>query len=150
MSESLTIQDLVAELREMAALGRQHQTLARRLLGQNLRIRYELLPAAGEPPVPYLMTVTAERSAVEPADPPYDDVDIVVRATPETMHRVINGGLGGREAMVSGLLELRKAPSMPKLLLMKGLFNRYKKARARGELVPAAPPPPRSETDPEG
>jgi hypothetical protein len=144
VADELTIEDLAGELRDMLAVSQRHPTMSARLFGQRLRVLYEFLPATGEPsaePVPYLLTVSPEGSGVAPGGAPESEVDIVIRATPQTLHRVINGDLGGREAMASGLLDIRKAPSMPKLLVMRALFNGYKKARLRGDLPATSQPP---------
>ena len=47
----------------------------------------------------------------------------MIRTEPLTLHRLTSGELNGREAIVSGLLDIRKAPSVTKLLLMRGLFT---------------------------
>ena len=136
MTQPMTIADIAAELDEMLESSRRNPTLTQRLLGQRLTVLYEFIPpeeAADADPttVPYLLTMAPENSTVEAVAAPYDEVDVVVRATPDTLHRVTNGQLGGREAMVSGLLDIRKAPSMPKLLLLRAMFNAHKKARLR-------------------
>ena len=125
-SATVTAADIVAQLREMLAAGRGNDTLARRLEGGSLTILFEF-------PEPYTMTVTADDRRVEEGAVPYDDADIVIRAEPLTLHRLTSGELGGREAIVGGLLDIRKAPELNKLLLMRGMFNVHKKARARGE-----------------
>lgn len=130
-----TIAQIAAQLEEMLVAYQQNPTLTRRLLGQRLRVLYEFLPhehgAQHQEIVTYLLAIEPDRASVERRSAPYDEVDVVVRTTPDTLRRVTSGELGGREAMVSGLLDLRKTPSMPKLLLMRALFTAYKKARLR-------------------
>ena len=86
------------------------------------------------------MRIQPGMRGVEEGGIPYDDADIVIRTEPLTLHRLTNGDLGGREAIVSGRLDIRKAPSMPKLLFMRSLFNGYKKARLRAEAATEASP----------
>jgi hypothetical protein len=124
--ETMTAADVVAELREIVAAGRGNGTLARRLDGGSLTVLFEF-------PEPYTMVVTGDDRRVEEGGVPYEDADVVIRAEPLTLHRLTSGELGGREAIVGGLLDIRKAPELSKLLLMRGLFNVHKKARARGE-----------------
>jgi hypothetical protein len=83
------------------------------------------------------MTVRPQERSVTPGAVAYDDADVVIRAEPITLHRLTSGDLSGREAIVGGLLDIRKAPSLPKLLQMRALFNRYKKALQRGEVTAA-------------
>jgi hypothetical protein len=134
MSTEMTIEDVVAELRDMLEVSRRNPTLAQRLGGGALTVLYEF-QTGGPEPTPYLLTVERDRRAIEPGAIPYEQADIVIRTEPLTLHRLTSGELGGREAIVSGLLDIRKAPSMPKLLLMRSLFNRYKKALQRGEIT---------------
>ncbi|XVQ09497.1 hypothetical protein ACQP1W_44380 [Spirillospora sp. CA-255316] len=124
--ESMTAADVVAELREIVAAGRGNDTLARRLEGGSLTVLFEF-------PEPYTMVVTGDDRRVDEGGVPYEDADVVIRAEPLTLHRLTSGELGGREAIVGGLLDIRKAPELSKLLLMRGMFNVHKKARARGE-----------------
>ncbi|MFC5753275.1 hypothetical protein [Actinomadura rugatobispora] len=124
--ESMTAADVVAELREIVAAGRGNDTLARRLEGGSLIVLFEF-------PEPYTMRVSGDDRRVDEGGVPYEDADVVIRAEPLTLHRLTSGELGGREAIVGGLLDIRKAPELNKLLLMRGMFNVHKKARARGE-----------------
>jgi hypothetical protein len=144
-----TVEEVVAQLAEMVGVSRANPTIAQRLLGQTLSVQYEFEAPDGSTR-PYVMRVGGSRWDVEPGRMPPDSVDIVIGTSPDTLHRLTSGALGGREAVVSGLLDIRKAPSMPKLLLMRALFNRHKKARLRGEIeatttaaaMAAAPQPP--------
>ena len=131
---SITVDEIVVELRQMLAVSRGNTSLADRLGRRNLTVLYEFLVPDAEP-VPYLLTVGREVRSIEPGAVPYDDADIVIRAEPTTLHRLTSGDLSGREAIVGGLLDIRKAPSLPKLLQMRALFNRYKKALHRGEVL---------------
>jgi hypothetical protein len=117
----------------MLEAGRSHRTLAARLAGHRLCILYEFTdPAAPRTAAePYVLRIEGERRTVEPGPVPFEQADIVIRTTPTALHRITNGDLGSREAMAGGLLDIRKAPSMPKLLLMRSLFNTYKKSRRR-------------------
>ena len=152
MTAILTIEQLVGELREMLTSTAGSRTLAQRLGSSDLVVLYELregTDAAGEPLLrPHVMRVSQQERSVAEGAIPYDEADIVIRAAPATLHRLTSGELNGREAIVSGALDIRKAPSLPKLLLMRGLFNQHKKNRARGAGVPvpdssAAPDPSR-------
>jgi hypothetical protein len=133
---TMTIDDIVGELRQMLDVSSGNPTLMQRL-GNGLTVLYEFSVPDGDP-VPYLMTVRPQERSVTPGAVAYDDADVVIRAEPITLHRLTSGDLSGREAIVGGLLDIRKAPSLPKLLQMRALFNRYKKALQRGE-VTAAP-----------
>lgn len=141
---AMTIEDIAAELKDMLEATLRNPTVIQRILRQRLTVLYEFLPpdaaeTDSEPPiVPYLLVISPERSGVTAASAPYQDVDVVVRTTPDTLHRVTNGELGGREAVVSGQLDIRKVPSMPKLLLLRALFNVHKKSRLRKAATPAA------------
>lgn len=64
---------------------------------------------------------------------PDDECDVIVAASAETLFGILHGELGGREAMVSGRMDLRKAPSVRNLLLMRSMFNLYTKSVLRGE-----------------
>jgi hypothetical protein len=134
---TVTVDEIVLELRRMLEVSKGSATLAQRLAGNALTVLYEFQAPGGA--VPYLLTVGRDRRAIEPGAVPYDEADIVIRAEPVTLHRITSGDLSGREAIVGGLLDIRKAPSLPKLLLMRSLFNRYKKALQRGEIPAAAP-----------
>jgi hypothetical protein len=137
MTTTMTVEEIVVELRQMLEVNRGNTTLSQRMAGRSLTVLYEFR-VAGADAVPYLLTVAPDRRAIEPGAVPYDGVDIVIRAEPLTLHRLTSGDLSGREAIVGGLLDIRKAPSLPKLLQMRAMFNRYKKALQRGEI---APPP---------
>jgi hypothetical protein len=135
---TMTVDEIVGELRQMLDVSKGSATLAQRLAGGTLTVLYEFRVPGGDP-VPYVLAVGADRRAIEPGAVPYDDADIVIAAEPVTLHRLTSGDLSGREAIVGGLLDIRKAPSLPKLLLMRSLFNRYKKALQRGEVPDAGP-----------
>jgi hypothetical protein len=146
MAQPMTVAEIAAELDDMVASSSNNPTLTQRLLGRRLTVLYEFIPpehpAEAEPAtVPYLLTMAPERCTVEPVSAPYDTVDVVIRATPDTLHRMTSGELGGREAMASGLLDIRKAPSMPKLLLLRALFNAHKKAQLRAAAAASAGEP---------
>lgn len=128
-----TVADVVTELSEMVEVSRTSPTITQRLLGSTLTILYEFQGPEGGCE-PYVLRIGGDDWSVRPGRIAPEQADIVIGTTPDTLHRLTNGELGGREAMVSGLLDIRKAPAMPKLLLMRALFNRHKKARQRGEL----------------
>jgi len=74
----------------------------------------------------------------------YAECDVVIRTTPEALHRILAGELAGREAVMSGALDIRKVPSMQKLMVLRALFSRYTKARRRqasGDCVVAGEAP---------
>lgn len=132
MTGTMTIDDIVGELRQMLDVSGGNPTLLQRL-GAGLTVLYEFTVPGGDP-VPYLMTVRPQERSVTPGAVDYAAADVVIRAEPITLHRLTSGDLSGREAIVGGLLDIRKAPSLPKLLQMRALFNRYKKALQRGEV----------------
>lgn len=127
MTETMTVAEAVAELRDMLAATEGNHTIAARLARQSLSMLYEFHGADGAVE-PYLMKIDEAGWNITPGPVPYDEVDIVIRTEPLTLHRLTNGELGGREAIMSGRLDIRKAPSMPKLLFMRSLFNNHKKA----------------------
>jgi hypothetical protein len=139
-TDTMTVEQIVAELRDMLTVTRDSPTLAQRLTGKDLTVLYEFIGTAEEAADsedgagnihPHVMYVGTAERGVRAGAVPYDEVDIVIRALPLTLHRLTSGELNGREAIVSGMLDIRKAPSLPRLLLMRGLFNQYKKLRAR-------------------
>ncbi|MEO3813431.1 hypothetical protein ABGB17_30910 [Sphaerisporangium sp. B11E5] len=130
MRDTMTVQEAVAELREMLAASGSNTTIADRLARGSLSVLYEFLGPDGAVE-PYVMRVRRDLREVAAGAVPYDQADIVIRTEPLTLHRLTSGELGGREAIVSGRLDIRKAPSMPKLLFMRSLFNSYKKTRLR-------------------
>jgi putative sterol carrier protein len=118
-------------LRAMTAVGARDRLWLRRK--KDITIQYEFVD--GE-------TVHAFHSAVHGTDwqfgegaKPDEECDVILRTTPKALSEVLTGVTGGREAMLNGTLSMRKAPSHPKLLLMRAIFNRYTKAQERGELV---------------
>ena len=141
-NDTMTVDQIVAELDEMLVVTSNSPTLAQRLSGKELTVLYEFIAATGEdgePTIqPYVMHVSRAERGVRPGAVPYDTVDIVIRALPLTLHRLTSGELNGREAIVSGMLDIRKAPSLPRLLMMRGLFNQYKKMRARNQIADSA------------
>jgi hypothetical protein len=139
MSESMTVGEAVAELRDMLAASERNTTISGRLAKGSLSVLYEFQAEDGSVES-YVMRIQPGMRGVEEGGIPYDDADIVIRTEPLTLHRLTNGDLGGREAIVSGRLDIRKAPSMPKLLFMRSLFNGYKKARLRAEAATEASP----------
>jgi hypothetical protein len=132
MSHSITVEEIVAELRTMLDLGRTSPSVVRRTQRQPLTVAYEFVDADGVHP--YHLRIAAGAGTLTAGALSHDEADIVVRTSPTAMHRLLNGDLGGREAVVSGILDLRKAPSMPKLLVLRALFNTYLKAHKRGAL----------------
>lgn len=139
---TMPVAEIVASLQEMLDVSRGSATLAQRLAGGSLSVLYEF-QAPDAALEPYTLTVAGDERALVAGSVPYDQADIVIRCEPLTLHRLVSGELGGREAIVGGLLDIRRAPSLPKLLLMRSLLNRYKKARQRA----AATTPPASFLD---
>jgi hypothetical protein len=71
---------------------------------------------------------------------PDEDCDVIMRTSPAVLNDVLFGVSGGREAMLSGEMSMRKAPDHPNLLLMRAMFNRYTKFQERGELADLTAP----------
>ncbi|PRX46634.1 hypothetical protein B0I33_107211 [Prauserella shujinwangii] len=132
MAETMSVDEIVGELREMIEVSLRNPTTLRRLLGNSIVIQYQFVRPGGDV-VPYVLTVADGRGGVEPGEVPEQDADLVIRTEPITQHRITSGELGGREAVVSGMLDIRKAPSMPKLVFLRSMFNQYKKARLRAD-----------------
>lgn len=139
-SPTMSVDDLVIELTEMLEVSRRDPGILERLAGGHLSICYELI-AEDDQISPHLMTIDGAERSIVPISDTDQDADIVLRAAPLTLHDLTSGDLNGREAIMSGQLDIKKAPSLPKLLMMRGLFNQYKKALARGEVGPSSTPP---------
>jgi putative sterol carrier protein len=129
-ASSMTVAELVTELEDMLEKTLASSTLLSRLGRDQLTVCYELVDADGTVH-PYLMSIRGTERGIRALEAVAEDADVVLRATPMTLHNVTTGAMGGREAIMSGQMDIKKAPSLPKLLLMRGLFNQYKKIRAR-------------------
>lgn len=126
---SMTIAELVAELEDMLEATRANSSILSRLGSDRMSVCYELVDVDGTVH-PYLMSINGTDRHVRALDEVDEDADVVLRATPMTLHNVTTGAMGGRDAIMSGQMDIKKAPSLPKLLVMRGLFNQYKKVRA--------------------
>ncbi|HEX5121115.1 MAG TPA: hypothetical protein VFW65_38510 [Pseudonocardiaceae bacterium] len=122
---------IVETLKAMTAVGARDRLWMRRK--KNITIQYEFVADDA---------VHTYHSWVHDSDWKFgegaladDDCDVILRTTPQVLNEVLTGVTGGREAMLNGTLSMRKAPSHPKLLLMRAIFNRYTKASERGDLV---------------
>lgn len=124
---TVTMDELVGVLRTMLIVNSRDPKWLRR--GRKITVQYEF-PGHGA----YWCRAEGPDWVLEPGSLPDEECDIVVRTSPEALHGILHGSLGGREAMVSGRLSLRKAPAMPTLLVLRAMFNRYTKAAARGQL----------------
>lgn len=100
-----------------------------RARGKPVAVQYEFVTPSG--PVSYYCTCRDDEWDLRAGTLPAGHADVIIRTAPDALLAVISGTLGGREAVMSGRMDLRKAPSMPKLLAMRGMFNRYAKAQAR-------------------
>lgn len=121
-----TLDDLVGVLRTMLIVNSRDPKWLRR--GKRITVQYEFPDGA------CWCRAEGPDWTLEPGSLPDEQCDIVVRTSPDVLYGILHGSLGGREAMVSGKLRLRKAPPMPMLLVMRAMFNRYTKAAARGQL----------------
>lgn len=128
--------EIAEQLQAMLAVSQASPGFAQRMTHRSVVVQFELV-ADGDV-VPYHLWLSGVDGAVSPGARDHDDCDIVIRTDPATLHRLLEGELGGREAIISGRLDIRKAPSMPKLLVMRSLFNRYTKARRSGRVVDVA------------
>jgi hypothetical protein len=126
----VTLDDVLDTLRTMLVITSNDPKWLRR--GRRITVQYEF--EDGGRSLPYHCRSDGPKWTLTPGALPDGDCDVIVATTPATLHGILHGELGGREAMVSGRLRLRKAPSMPMLLVMRGMFNRYTKAAARGTL----------------
>ncbi|HVF20914.1 MAG TPA: hypothetical protein VNA14_11830 [Mycobacteriales bacterium] len=126
-----TVQEIVDELATVGSVesGTPHRRA--RFAAAALSVRYELVDDDGAVR-PYVMRVDGDGCAIAEAGAAAAAEDIVIRTDPTTLHRVLTGGLSGRDAIVGGRLDIRRLPSMPKLLLMRSLFTRYQKTVRRG------------------
>jgi putative sterol carrier protein len=102
---------------------------------KRVTIQYELLHE--QDVYPYYSWLDGSEWAFKPGSLPDDETDIIVRTEATILGDILSGRLDGREAITSGKMSLRKAPPMPMLMVMRGIFMRYAKAQARG-LVPSA------------
>jgi len=126
--EAVTCERVVQYLREIAnwASDGPLVDLTRR---NNLKILYEFLD--GEQVVPYHFILQAGNTVFQPGALDYQECDLVIRTTPETLYKILAGQLSSREVLLSGALDIRKAPTMNKLLLFRALFNQYRKSKLR-------------------
>jgi hypothetical protein len=133
MNQSISCEQIAAELRAMLDVASTSPSLVQRTLKQPLTVSYEFLDQ--DAIRPFHLRLAGGVGTLQEGALDYEQCDVVVRTTPLALHRILNGDLGGREAVVSGILDVRKAPSMAKLMQLRALFNRYLKARKRGELT---------------
>ncbi|MEN3361638.1 MAG: hypothetical protein V7637_5620 [Mycobacteriales bacterium] len=126
----VTLDEVLDTLRTMLVITSTDPKWLRR--GRQITVQYEFTD--GDRSLPYHCRSEGPKWTLVPGALPDSDCDVIVATAPATLHGILHGELGGREAMVSGRLRLRKAPSMPMLLVMRGMFNRYTKAAARGTL----------------
>jgi putative sterol carrier protein len=128
---SQELDDIVQRLAEMTAIGARDRLWLRRQ--KNIVIQYEFTD--DDALHTYHSVVHGTEWKFGEGALPDQDCDVILRTTPTVLRDVLAGVTGGREAMLSGRLAMRKGPSHPKLLLMRAIFNRYTKAQERGELV---------------
>ena len=122
MSTTISCRDVAEKLRGTLALHGGRRT-------GSLTVLYELVDGDGLQTFHTQIRDGVSRFGEGALD--YEACDIVIHATPLTLHRILSGELAGREAIMSGGLEIRKAPSMSKLLVLRSLFARYMKAQRR-------------------
>ncbi|GAA4548928.1 hypothetical protein [Amycolatopsis samaneae] len=130
MSEVVSLEAVLEILRAMHRITAEDPIWLRR--GRRITILYEF-EVDGE--------LRSFRSTAEGSDWSFtegtlsdDECNIVLRTDPAALYEVLHGVTGGREAMLSGRLSMRKDPEFPDLLLMRAMFNRYTKAKERGVL----------------
>ncbi len=138
MPSQMSCDEIVTELAAMLDMNIKNPGFVQRTLANSLTVMYEFQDGDAEHPYHFIMADGTARLAAGAL--PYDACDVVIRTTPDTLHRLLHGELGGREAIISGVLDIRKAPSMAKLLVMRALFNRYIKASKRATSVPDGEP----------
>ena len=131
----VTLEDVLGTLRAMLAVNSGDPGWLRR--SRRITVQYEF--SDGDRVHPYHCRLDGPQWTLAPGALPDADCDVIVATAPATLQGILRGSLGGREAMVSGRLRLRKAPSMPMLLVLRGMFNRYTKALARGTLPTGRP-----------
>ena len=131
LADAGSLDEIVQTLRAMTAVGARDRLWLRRK--KDITIQYEFADG-GQLHIFHSSVHGTDWQFAEGALPD-EDCDVILRTTPSVLQNVLQGVTGGREAMLSGQLSMRKAPSHPKLLLMRAIFNRYTKAQERGELV---------------
>ncbi len=129
-----SVRDLVKVLRAILTISSRDEKLLKR--ATSITIQYELLE--GEGVYPYYCRSDGAHWELAPGSLPEEECDIIVRTFAEDLTEILQGGLSGREAIASGKMSLRKAPSMPMLLVMRAMYNRYAKAQTAGRLSPGA------------
>lgn len=137
-SDGMGVEAIVEELADVLEATAHDRGLIARLAGGRLSICYDFVAPDGTH-APYLMSISEHERGIRALPEVDEEADIVIRTTPATLHDLTSGDLNGREAIMSGRLDIRKAPALPKLLMMRGLFNQYKKAIARGEVATDSP-----------
>jgi len=122
--------DLIDVLRTMLIVNSRDEKWLRK--DRQVTIQYEFAEEEGD--FPYHCRLAGAAWTFEPGSLPDEECDIIMLTSAESLSRILHGQLGGREAITSGKMNLRKAPPMPTLLLLRAMFNRYTKAEARGTL----------------
>ena len=128
-----SVTDLVDVLRTALVVSARDDVWIKQ--ARKITIQYELLHE--DEVYPYYTWLDGADWAFEPGYLPADDCDIVLRAADDILGEILSGAIDGREAITSGRMFLTKAPPMPLLMVMRGIFMRYAKAQARGT-VPTA------------
>jgi putative sterol carrier protein len=123
-----SVTELVNVLRTALVVSARDDTWIKQ--AKKVTIQYELLHE-GEA-YPYYSWLDGADWAFEPGTLPDDECDIILSSAADTLGEILSGRIDGREAITSGRMTLRKAPPMPLLMVMRGIFMRYAKAQARG------------------
>ncbi len=124
--QTVTIEEIIGELRAMIEHNKTNPGIIQRAFNIPLTVLYEF--NVNGKIESYYFTLQGNVGSLDPGALPYDESDVVIRTTPDAVHQILDGTLSGREAVVSGRMEVIKAPSMPKLLMMRAMFNRYRKS----------------------
>jgi putative sterol carrier protein len=129
MEETISCEQIVKHLEEIAVLTANDHHFVRFATLNNVKIVYEFVE--DQQIIPYCFILEGGNASLRQGTMDYDKCDVVIRTTPETLYKILNGQFGSREAIISGKLDIRKGPSLTKLLVLRAIFNRYRKSKLR-------------------
>jgi putative sterol carrier protein len=127
----MTVESILGDIRTMLELNSVNEKWLKKR--RRISVQYEF--TVGDATHSYYCVADGPRWTFTEGTLPESECDVILETTPDILSDILHGRLGGREAIVSGKLNMRRAPSMPMLLMMRGMFNRYQKAVARGEVA---------------
>jgi hypothetical protein len=117
----------VQHLQQIALLASSDSVLAKTVRRTNLKVLFEFLDDGQV--VPYHFTIADGDAAIQPGELDYQECDLVIRTSPDTLYSILSGKLGTRDVLLGGAVGILKAPDITKLMVLRALFNRYRKSK---------------------